>query len=283
MGCSISPSFSAEFIITITPYVIGAILSIISLICVVCNRSLPRVIRTILLSFSVANILGTGLLAYYNIKLYCNHGDTSVRFVIPVTVMLSLTHFALFNSSEKSFYPSKEDVRVDATLTSIILFWIISFIIGLAIVPSVRIVFGILHIISMIILCLKFVTLRKKVKRKKTLFQFYQEMYLDNEFPRAARKPYWKISFYGYMLFSYVTCAIPWAVNEIREQIQRETRNDILVHSICLIIYSLNFSFPSFICIYSKYRQYRDSSRKVQDIQAGVATLGTVAGELRGF
>lgn len=88
------------FVITLIITCGGILFTVVSIICLVTNTEVDPSLRTILLSFSIANVLGTVMLAYDTTALICEHEEGRLSFVMTISVMLSLSHLLLLMLDE---------------------------------------------------------------------------------------------------------------------------------------------------------------------------------------
>ena len=82
---------------------------------------------------------------------------------------------------------------------------------------------------------------------------------------KVAKKKCWKLKFVTLLISSYFCCALPWVLNELREGIGGSEMHTDTVHYAVLIIYSLNFYFPSGICMYIRFIQRASRSEHGTD------------------
>ena len=99
MGCVIS-NVLPGFIVTLITTCGGVLFTVLSIVCVVINTEIDPSLRSILLSFSIANVMGTAMLAYDNIALICQHAEHRLNFVMTISVMLTLSHLMLLMLDE---------------------------------------------------------------------------------------------------------------------------------------------------------------------------------------
>ena len=260
MGCNVHSDELPEFIITIIPNSVGVFVTILSTVSTITNKLIPISVRKILISFSLANFFGICMLAYDNIQMLCYHGDDRLSCVIPITVTLSIGHLVLLTLNENIKLISRSKRTEEDYTCLILLFWIISITVGsidvIALIPAARITFTVTFLIIIFLLFTKYFSITKQVNKEKRVKQTYKATYLKNDYYRKNLvKTYWKLKFFAFILFSYVACSTPWVINELVQVFQTEEENH-LAHSICLIIYSMNFFVPSAICIYLKYQQW---------------------------
>ena len=112
-------------------------------------------------------------------------------------------------------------------------------------------VFAILFLLIVGFLAISYgVTINKHLKKRR-MQSVYHQTFLRRQSVKLQKvvKRYWLLKFPAIIIFSYIGCSILWVFNEIREGfVPNQTNN--LFHSISLMIYSLNFYFPSSICMY---------------------------------
>ena len=260
MVCDIdSNGWEFELIVTLITSCTGVLFTILSVVCIITNTEIDRSLRSILLSFSIANFMGTAMLAYDNITLICHHKKERLHFMMTISVMLSLSHLMLLMLSEYINLTSNRRRRARDFTGLIIISWIISITIGMMNVVSheqARIVFAAIFLLIVLFLAVSYLVVINKHRKKKRLQQAYQHTFLRKDL-RTTKviKRIWMLRFFAIIIFSYAGCSILWVINELREGFQKNTVNSF-IHSTSLIIYSLNFYFPSAICVYLRCMQW---------------------------
>ena len=94
--------FIPELALTMVVTVGGVIITLLAILCIVTNTAMDPSYRSILLSYSIANVLGTAMLAYDTISLICNHSAERLSFVITISIMLSLSHLFILTMDQVS-------------------------------------------------------------------------------------------------------------------------------------------------------------------------------------
>lgn len=153
----------------------------------------------------------------------------------------------------------------------IIISWIISITIGMMNVVSrqeAHAVFAVMFLLIVVLLSVSYVvTINKHIKKKRVQiiyqknFMMHRKNHVVSSKKKKQVKRYWLLKFPAIIIFSYIGCSIMWVFNEIREGFQ-STSSSPLFHSFSLLIYSLNFYFPSSICMYLRYLQWKSKKSK---------------------
>jgi len=249
--------FIPEFIVTMIATGGGVASTLLAIACVVTNTTMDPSYRSILLSFSIANVLGTAMLAYDTISLICKHSTERLSFVITISVMLSLSHLFMLTIDQWNMLQQKNRSARDFTGLILIL-WIISITIGMMNVVSdeTRLAFALVFLLCLTFLLASFCFIISKHFHQKRLKRGYQSKYLAmNKTSTKTFQKYWMLEYFGVMIISYAMTSVMWGVNEVRESVN--PANEIpLLHSATLILYSLNFYFPSGICIYLRFLEF---------------------------
>ena len=263
MVCNIHAHRQPRFIIMLTINCGGVLCTVLSIICVIANTSIDQSLRGILLSYSVANVMGTVMLTYDSFVLIC-FGDHFLNFVVTITMTLSVTHIMLLMLAEyiSLTYISKQRARDYTGL--LLISWIISITFGsmnvVTIGNTAKIVFVIIFLFAALSILQSYFVVIKKHQKKKYLLETYKRTFLrQNSHTNKVLKRSWKIKLLAIIIFSYIGCSIPWVVNELWEGFQTDENNPF-AHAVALLIYSLNFYFPSGICLYLKYIQRRSTT-----------------------
>lgn len=254
-----------KFVITLFVNICGIILAILSIIFASINNSIDPSLRGILLSFSLANFLGTFMLTYDTIMTICFRNTTSVGVVISISISLTMGHMIFLLLAEYLILTSVVRRSVKDFSGLLIVTWIISICIGTTMVITSnkegRIAF--VAIIVIIILCMIFgyASIIKKSQRRVKALEAYEKAYL-NLYHHKSRvvKRYWKLRYYAIILISYVVCVTPWVIEEVYEGVKIGS-DHVMVESIPLIIYAVNFYIPSGIIIYLWKKKYKAKKR----------------------
>ena len=96
-----------------------------------------------------------------------------------------------------------------------------------------------------------------RVKRK------YQNKFLDCSFVKEnSGKKFWMLQYFSLIIISYAITSVVWGVNEVCESFIPHFDAPLL-HSAALISYSLNFYFPSAVCIYLSVLEFMAKRGKI--------------------
>ena len=140
----------------------------------------------------------------------------------------------------------------------IIILWIISITIGMMNVVSeeTRLIFAVVFLLSLCFLVASLVAMIIKHFQQKRLKRGYQDKFLEKKYNvRQSFQKFWMLEYFSIMILSYVVTSVMWGINELSESIDHN--NEVpLLHSAALILYSLNFYFPSGICIYLRFMEF---------------------------
>ena len=254
------------FLTTLISHSFGVIITIVSIICVLLSTSMNQSLRTILFSFCIANLLGTCMLTYDTMTLICTNGNDNASFVVTITVMLSLSHLMLLMLSEHLYLKSQWALKVKNFVGLIFISWIISVTSGTLNVVTIRqearVVFAVALLVGILSLLTKYIYQTKQRQILRHVQEEYNRTFLrGNSRRHKMRKYYWNIKYYNIILSSYIMCTLPWIMNEFRESLRPNSHNS-LIHWMSLIVYSVNFYFPSAVCIHLMYRQRRRVQRR---------------------
>ena len=229
----------------------GILFTVCSVVSIVANATIDPLIRSILLSFSIANVVGTSLLSYDTIVLALYHDEGREESqVMTISVMLSLSHLILLMLAEYVFLLTSDVKRRASDFSGLIVTsWIISVTIGMINVVSrekTRIFFALMALLVVFHLAASYVMIVKKHKRIMLLQHRYQQNFLrkikdgDGGGIRKNVNRCWQFKYFPIILISYAGCSILWIINELREGLQTDGEYSDL-HSVVLIIYSMNF------------------------------------------
>ena len=259
MVCNFHQHQLPEVMVTLITNCGGVLFTALSLICLITNTAMDLSIRRILLSFTIANLVGTGILTYDTITLICYHGGHRLGFAVTITVTLTVSHLLLLMLAQYIILTSGSKHRANDYIGLILTAWILSITLGMLNVVTLhheaRLVFAIIFLLIALYIVIKYFVIIKIHKKKKKLQYEYKQTYLSATLRRSkARRKCWKLNFVTTIIYSYLCCSIPWVFNELREGMHIGGDSPA-VHSIVLIIYSLNFYFPSAICMYMRYIQ----------------------------
>ena len=236
----------------------GEILStLFSIICIATIYSLDGSIRGIMLSFSVANLVGACMFLFDTISVGCYHDDDQFDFIVILTNVLSLSHLMLLVLDYYIIFTTNSKRKARDFSGLILTSWILSATLGSMNIATrqheAQMVIIILFILTVLFILRNYLVVVKKNKEYHKL-QLTYKAFLRIGFHQNKFRNYWKLSYVAIILFSYIACSVPWLVNEIRAGLQKKPNH--LAHSICVLIYSMNFFFPSAICMYMRYKQW---------------------------
>ena len=255
MKCYEDPSALAEFIIILITNSTGGVLGILSVICVASNTSMDKSFRSILLSFSIANVAGMVMLTYETVMLVCFSKE--MNFIMTISVLLSLCHLIMLMVALYITIEARRNRGAKDFTGLIVISWIISVTIGTVNVITdneARLAFAFMILALVVVLSSGYSILIIKHRRKKKLKSAYQKTFLRR---RIDKKKFMKsnlLILFAIIVFSYCTFSCIWVINELRSGLYDD--ENALIHSALLIVYSLNFYFPSTICIYLGYRHW---------------------------
>ena len=251
--------------ITMAVGVIGALITIFSLACVITNTNLPQSIRVILLSFLVANVGGSLMLTHDTVTLLCHrHRYTSLT---TISVTLSATHHLLIMLCTHIAQQSSNQRKARNYCALIVISWFISIALGTINVVTQKsqkkLIFSLVFLMLVLFVAPKWIPIVRTYKKKEKLRMQYQIQFLRDHplRPRGLNIKCWKIQHVNFILISYLCCSAPWVLNEFREGLKL-TEDILLLDFGVLVVYALNFFFPSALCVY--LRVTVDRERKVK-------------------
>lgn len=264
MGCIGQGREGVEFIATMVAFGVAQILSLVATVCVSTYTMVGTERKNFLFSFSVANVFGVALIIYDTVRYFCTDVGTRLRFLIPILIFLSMSHLILCASVELQRKQPRKTRCLSLNSLSIVFFWSISIVSGLAFIPShvARITFVALFLIMDILTIMKYVSIRKTIERKTVLRSRYENMYLRGN--RNREDTIWSYKFSMFIVMVQIVSSIPWSANEIRESIQEKNANNSLIYSICLVVYSTNIIASSIAFVVLRLKQYAHK-RKIRD------------------
>ena len=256
-----------QFFVALISYAGGVLLNVFSIICLVTNTSMDQSLRGILLSFSMANVIGTCMLTYDTYILICHDGQETSGLVATITVMLSVSHLMLLMLAEYLNLNFRWALKITNFVGLIFISWIISVTLGSLNVVSIRddarVIFAGVMLLLVVFILVKYYYIFQQQRKEKRLQKEYIVTFLrGNSRRHKTVKCYWNIKYMPIILLSYAACSIPWVINEFLEGFQ-EGEENIHMHSISLIAYSFNFYFPSIACIHLKYKQWITKRRRI--------------------
>lgn len=269
MVCNSTVIEQPIFLLMISVNAGGVLFAVLSIVCIAINTSIDQSLRSILLSFSIANLLGSGMLTYDTIILLCfrNH---FLNFAVTITMTLSVTHIMMLILAEYISLTASRKQRARDYGGLLLISWIISVTCGsmnvVAIGNAAKLSFVTIFIFTLLMIFRSYMIVMKKHVKKKCLLVRYQKSFLRQSVHRhKVLKRSWKTKLLGLIICGYIICSIPWIVNEIKEAMHHgdededhvESSSNTILHSTSLITYSIQFYFTSFVCIYLKYIQRR--------------------------
>ena len=256
-----------EFVVNLITNGVGMILTGIAILCIATNGTVEPSIGRILLSFSIANIIGASMLTYDAIQMICLQGAHTVGFLVTITLLLSISHVMLLTLAEYIILTSRTENNAGNYIGLITLSWIISISAGSLDVTTNhlgKVVFAVIFSLIISYILTKYYVIMKLHMKKERLRESYKLTYLRGDSRRHNnKKKYWRPKLFSIIIFSYIGCSIPWLVNELQEGLQREP-DDAFIHSLTLIVYSLNFYFPSAVCVYLRYQEWKSQRKECQ-------------------
>lgn len=265
MGCK---DLSSIFIVTLVTNAGGLFVNIIAMICIVLNLTVESGIRRIILSLSIANILGTGMLFYDSFKLMCNGSHDRMGFVTTITTMLSLSHVMLLILAEHIIMTCKKERKAGHFNGLILVSWVISLSGGSMDVVTVsyqtKMFFAILVLLVIMFIVMKYASIIHMHIQKEKLRKLYETNFLEESRTKKDHErcqAFWNVNYFSVIVLSFLLCTLPYLVLELLEGIQGKMSHSF-VHSIVMIIYSINFYFLAFICIYLKYQEVKSRERR---------------------
>lgn len=263
MVCNMTNIGQPTIIVVLMINFSGIMLSFISVICIVTNTYIDQSLRGILLSFSIANSIGTGMLTFDSIILLCV-GNHFLTFAVTITMTLSVSHMMLLILSEYISITSSWKQRAGDHTGLLLISWIISLTLGgmnvVTIDHASKTGFAIVFVFALLFMLRFYFVVITKHKKKKYLLEKYKETFLrTSACTRKTANRSWRIRILAIMIFSYITCSIPLVLNEFREGIGPHISNPFY-HTVSLMIYSIQFIFPSSVCIYLRYIQKKITS-----------------------
>lgn len=261
MICNVTEVGKTTFLIMLSINSSGALLAIISFACVLANTSIDPATRGILLSYSAANLIGSGMLTFESIILICV-GKQFLTFAVTITMTLSVSHMMLLILAEYISITTSTQQRAGDHSGLLLVAWIISLTFGgmnvVDIGQNARIAFAVFFLLALFLMMRCYIVVLMKDSRKKSLLEGYKKTFLritEEPCEKQSLEYSW-IHILAVFIFTYVACSIPWVLNEFREGIGSNA-NRPLLNTIGIIIYSLHFYFPSLVCIYLRYRQHK--------------------------
>lgn len=263
-------STDADYIAFVATLVINSgamIMGIIGSIIVAAIDSLDIAVRSILLSFNIANIAGAIIFIYQTIMTICLSGEASKNGrLVNISVLLTVTHLIMLVVVEHIIVSTSKRA-VEAFTGLIVVFWIISISLGLIIAITdefaARFAFIIALLIIIFILIFLYAYIVKKTKKRKKVRETYEDVYLSTEKRKSAlRERFWKLQYFGVILISFIVFAFPWILSELFAALSShddEVLNKLInnIDAFSLQVMSIHFYFPSGICLHVWYKTYK--------------------------
>ena len=189
------------------------------------------------------------------VTLVCHeHRHTSLT---TISVTLSVTHLLLIMLSTHIAQQNSNQRKARNYWALIVISWFISIALGtINVVTSKyqkKLVFSLAFLIIVLFATPKWIpVVRSYNKKRKLRLQYQVEFLRDHPLrPKGVNSKCWKIKHVNFIILSYLCCSIPWVLNEFREGLKLTQDIHLLDFSV-LFVYSLNFFFPSALCVYLK-------------------------------
>lgn len=249
---------------------IGIILVVVSLIFTLSNDLLDRCLRKVIISFLLADFVGTFIMVHDTLSLICSEKILVEMPLVRVSVLLSLIHLVLLLSAEYNTLLRQGKYRNHGKyhnyLGLVALAWIISVVFGTMInTEETRTFFGtVMLVVIAFLLLFLFAFLRKYIWRKK-----FESRYLafvqpnqvaeQREKELAGQKQIWMLLLCLHVVF-FSCFAVAWSIAEILNGSSEKETSTVI-----LLVYSTNFYVPSISCVYlACYKRF--SSQRVSPI-----------------
>ena len=236
----------------------AVICTILSLICVITNIAIEQSLRGILISFSTANVIGAGMFTFDTVIFMCSHGGERFDLIVNVSMALSLSHLMLLILHYYITLISTLRRRARDYVGLILTSWIVSAALGsLTVSTTYRKSRVAVVVVFLLIICFTlrnhFVVLKKRKKYKRIQLT-YKKTFLRQDSRGSKVRNYWKLAYLSFILYAYIGCSILWLINEILEGLQEKSSH--VVHSISVLLYSLNFYFTSSVFMHVSYKHW---------------------------
>ena len=195
---------------------------------------------------------------------------TNLNIVVTISVFLSLFHIMFLLIAEYQILVSDARWRSVSSFSGLIIVsWIISSCIGSTLIYAKsrvpHISMATLFVLAIILIVIAFISVVKKSRRQTNNKKMYEKKYLDLcNFRSQIRKRYWKLRYFGIIFSSYVFCAAPWITKQMSLGVIYFVQNKhdkFLDDSVVLMVYTINFYFPSCIVIYLWYVKTKEKKR----------------------
>ena len=260
--------FTTTLILTI-----GAVMvTISSILMSFLNKTIDPQIRGILLSYSTSDFIQTLVLSLDTVMTICStaYDRNNLNIVVTISVFLSLFHIMFLLIAEHQILVSDARWRSVSSFSGLtIVSWIISSCIGCTLIYAKsrvpHICVATLIILIIILIVLAFISIVKKSQRRINNKKMYEKKYLDLcNFRSQIRKRFWKLKYFVIILSSYVICVVPWITKEISlgtTYFAQDKHDKFLDDSFVLMVYTINFYFPSCIVMYLWYVHTKEKKR----------------------
>ena len=246
-------AFDADIMFTLVVNCGGVASTFLAVLCLSMSHTVEQSLRAILLSYSISNLAGSGMLVFGIITYVCHHDEHPLDYIVVMAIVLSLSHLLLLIVHYYITLTTSKKKRAVDFSGLIITAWITSAAIGSMLNVSTRhevghmvVVVGFLIIIPLAIRAYLFIL--RKHQMREAIQQRYRDTFLDvneNDFVSQGWGE-WNLSLLATMLFTYVFCSVPWLVNEVAGFYM--TRKH-LGNSVALLMYAFNFYVPSILCV----------------------------------
>lgn len=235
----------------------GLICSITAVLCLLINPTIEQSLRAILVSFTLSNVAGSGMLVFGVFKYASHRSDQhSLDYIVMMAVVMSLSHILLLILHYYiALTTSKKKMALDFS-GLIITAWITSAAIGSMINVSTRHSVGhvmvLVGFIAMFLYAVRaYFFILNKHRKKDAVQKQYRESYLredeDQDIQQGSRQ--WNLKLLAIMLFTYIGCSLPWLTNEVIVDNEHNEMSGQLGSYVVMMVYAVNFYVPSILCI----------------------------------
>ena len=250
MQCDQTPKQAVLFWISIILNGIAALLAILSIICITCiGKNLLRVLRRILISFYVSNLVGIGAITHDTLFDVC---DTKLDMpLVRVSLLLTLSHLSLLFLAEYSLLTRGASKKEHHDFIGLIMLeWILSLTIGTMIIAPdqgssiARRVFSISLVAGWLGLTILLYIVTRRYLRKKKISKMSKESFFNVH--NLRRGSVWRglsqtdqefrLMFHFVNMLLSICCCMLWVVNEFYDFHG--------LRSVALLMCSCSFFFP---------------------------------------
>lgn len=256
MECNFNDTSTiVKFILCLLVNVTGFILTLTSIVLVILNGALEISLRSILISYSVANLIGIAFIVCDILSSIC---DGNIRSFMAISVLLTLTHLLILLLVEYVILTSSTRRRLQNFTGLLIIAWIISISLGIVITVTDspvhrnvgRLVFSIGFMVVVLAIVATFVLVLQKHHDVRERFLSFRRKQVNLAHHRDnSVKRYWKLYHPTIILISYILCGLPWVLKELYEGVTTKKAVKDFNFAV-LFIYSINFYWPSAVCIH---------------------------------